>query len=92
MTIETLTKLMKISLLNISPDLQEKYLEHLSFLDKIIKDLWEVNTTDVEPLYNVSEEFNILRDDIPTENIDHNKALSCSNSSFKNDYFFTIKK
>ena len=58
-------------------------IENLIALDKsdvnkildLVSDIQDVDTTDVEPLLNVLEEFSETRDDIPTIKIDRDIAL-----------------
>lgn len=58
----------------------------ISFMDK----LSEVNTDNVEPLIFISEEVNVLREDIPVVTISQQEALK--NAPKKDSDYFRIPK
>ncbi len=58
----------------------------LEFMGK----LNEVNTEDVEPLIFLSEEINVLREDIPKQTTTHEEALK--NAPKKDSDYFRIPK
>lgn len=58
----------------------------LSWMDK----LNEVNTKDVEPLIHMSEEVNVLRDDVAVNALSHEEALK--NAPKKDSDYFRVPK
>lgn len=58
----------------------------INFMEK----LSEVNTDDVEPLIFMSNEINVLRDDVPQTTITHEEALK--NAPKKDSDYFRIPK
>ena len=62
-------------------------------LNKIINfmdELNEIDTENVEPLIFMSQEINVLREDIPTQTITHEEALK--NAPKKDSDYFRIPK
>lgn len=66
----------------IKADLQEM----IGFVDKIK----ELDTTGIEPLLHISNEVNVLRDDVPGPMLTQHEALQ--NAPLHNDRFFLVPK
>jgi aspartyl-tRNA(Asn)/glutamyl-tRNA(Gln) amidotransferase subunit C len=58
----------------------------ISFMDK----LSELNTDNVEPLIFMSDEVNVLREDVPAVSVTHKEALK--NAPKKDSDYFRIPK
>ena len=83
-------KLATLSRLNFSPDekaaLQSDLIKMLEFINKIN----EVDTTGVEPLLHITNNVNVLREDVVINDFSKEEALY--NASEKNDQFFKVPK
>ena len=83
-------KIAELSRLSLSSDELKKRTEDMNYMDT----LNEINTDDVEELYNVNDMNNTLRDDSFEESLDKKDVLKNSPSSNK-DYIevpLTVKK
>lgn len=83
-------KVTKLANLQLTPDEEEKYSEQLSKILGYIDQLNEVDTTNVEPTYNVSGLSNVMRkDEVGECTITQEDAIS--NAPKKKDGFFVTK-
>lgn len=83
-------KVAKLANLPLSPDEEEKYSQQLSKILEYIDKLNEVDTSDVEPTYNVSVLSNVMRpDEVGDCVISQKEALQ--NAFQKKDGFFVTK-
>ncbi len=72
---------------------EEKEQEMLQDLNKILNwmdQLRELDTEQVEPLVHMSEEMNVLRDDVAENTVAHDKALL--NAPEKDSDYFRVPK
>jgi aspartyl-tRNA(Asn)/glutamyl-tRNA(Gln) amidotransferase subunit C len=82
------SKLAKLSKLNIQADEVQTYAHQLSDILDYMSQLEKVNTHNVEPLLNVLDEVNTLREDKPKPSITQQKALE--NAPQKSQGFFKV--
>ncbi len=69
---------------------KEKMTAELNTILKYVEKLNEIDTTHVEPLQNINERINVLRDDVPTGSISNEEALK--NAPDFQDRFFKVPK
>jgi len=89
---ETLEQLMDLSLIHLEEGEKDVMLEKLKFMFGFVDTIKKINTDGVEPLYSLTENINVFREDVPGENLDHDKALGVAQGKFKNENFFTAIK
>lgn len=82
-------KVAKLANLPLSSGEEEKYSEQLSKILDYIDQLNKVNTSNVDPTYNVSGLSNVMRKDEVTESLSQDEALS--NASNKRNGFIVTK-
>lgn len=82
-------KVAKLANLPLSSDEEEKYSQQLSKILDYIKQLSDVDTSDVEPTFNVSGQGNVMRSDEIGECLKQDEALA--NASQKKKRFFVTK-
>ncbi|MFN3386458.1 MAG: Asp-tRNA(Asn)/Glu-tRNA(Gln) amidotransferase subunit GatC [Candidatus Thermochlorobacter sp.] len=69
---------------------KEKMTAELNTILKYVEKLNEIDTTHVEPLQNMNERVNVLRDDVPTGSVSNEEALK--NAPDFQDRFFKVPK
>lgn len=69
---------------------KEKMTAELNTILKYVEKLNEIDTTHVEPLQNMNERINVLRDDVLTGSISNEEALK--NAPDFQDRFFKVPK
>ena len=79
----------KLANLPLSQDEEEKYAEQLSKILEYVEQLNKVDTSNVEPTFNVSGQTNVTRKDETMASLSQEDALS--NASQKRDGFFVTK-
>lgn len=79
----------KLANLPLTPQEEEKYSEQLSEILKYFEKLDEVDTSNVEPTFNVTGQSNVVREDETTACLSKEEALS--NASQKKDSMFVTK-
>lgn len=79
----------KLANLPLSSDEEEKYSEQLSEILEYVDQLNEVDTSSVEPTYNVTGLNNVTREDAPIPSLTQEEVLS--NASQKKNGFFVTK-
>lgn len=89
---EILDQLMSLSMLYLDEEEKKVMIEKLKVLFDFVEDLKKIDTKGVEPIYNLTENYDIFRDDEPSENMDHDDALGEVQSDFKNENYFTVIK
>lgn len=89
LTKDQVKKVAKLANLPITSEEEEKYSEQLSNILEYIEQLNSLDTSDVEPTFNVSGQVNILAEDKAGDCLTQDEALS--NASKKNDGFFVTK-
>ncbi|MBI2599541.1 Asp-tRNA(Asn)/Glu-tRNA(Gln) amidotransferase subunit GatC [Candidatus Daviesbacteria bacterium] len=79
----------KLANLPLSDEEEEKYSQQLSKILEYVDQLNKVDTTDVEPTFNVTDNKNVLREDETTPSLTQDEALS--NAPQKKDNLFVTK-
>jgi aspartyl-tRNA(Asn)/glutamyl-tRNA(Gln) amidotransferase subunit C len=87
---ETLHKIAHLSRLDIKPDEEASLLNSLNGVLTWMEQLNEVDTTGVEPLTHMSDETNVLRDDIVANHLSREQALV--NAPQHDEQFFEVPK
>ena len=86
----TLQKIAHLSRLEVNEKEEQAMIKDLNEIITWVEQLNEVDTTDVEPLTNMSQEVNVFREDKVGEHLDHEKALK--NAPKKDKDFFRVPK
>lgn len=86
----TIEKLAQLARLEFSDSEKEELKKDLSKILSYMDKLNEINTDGVEPLVHVSDEVNVLREDVVKETITQQEALK--NAPDKNSDYFKIPK
>jgi len=87
---DTLVKIAHLARLEVKESEEEKLLQSLSEILTWVEKLNEVDTEDIEPLTNMSQEVNMLRDDKVDKPLEHTRGLK--NAPDKSDGFFKVPK
>ncbi|SOD96633.1 Asp-tRNA(Asn)/Glu-tRNA(Gln) amidotransferase subunit GatC [Spirosoma fluviale] len=87
---ETLHKIAHLARLEVKPDEEAALLNSLNGVLTWMEQLNEVDTTGVEPLTHMSDEVNVLREDVAGNHLSREKALS--NAPQHDDHFFEVPK
>ena len=87
---ELLSKLATLARINIDDSKKEKMKKDLSEIISWMEKLKEVDTSEVEPLTNMSREINRWREDTPGKPMDRDIALD--NAPLNDDKFFKVPK
>jgi aspartyl-tRNA(Asn)/glutamyl-tRNA(Gln) amidotransferase subunit C len=86
----TIDKLANLARLEFNDSEKEAIKKDLSKILSYVEKLNEIDTTGVEPLIHISDEVNVLRDDVAEETISQQEALK--NAPDKNSDYFKIPK
>lgn len=89
LTLDQIKKVAKLASLPLSAEEEEKYSEQLSQILSHIEQLNEVNTSGVEPMFNVTGLSNVMREDETVASLSQEEALS--NAPKKQDGMFETK-
>ena len=87
---ETLHKIAHLARLEVRPEEEAEMLKSLNEVLTWMEQLNEVDTTGVEPLMHISEEMNVLRDDVVGQHLPREQALA--NAPQHNEQFFQVPK
>ena len=87
---ETLHKIAHLARLEVRPEEEAEMLKSLNEVLTWMEQLNEVDTTGVEPLMHISEELNVLRDDVVGQHLPREQALA--NAPQHNEQFFQVPK
>lgn len=87
---ETLHKIANLARLEVQPHEEAELLASLNSVLTWMEQLNEVDTTGVEPLTHISDETNILREDIVGNHLPRQQALS--NAPQHDEQFFEVPK
>ena len=87
---ETLQKIAHLARLDVRPDEEAALLDSLNNVLTWMEQLSEVDTTGVEPLTHMSEETNVLRDDVVGNHLSRQQALA--NAPQHDEKFFEVPK
>lgn len=89
LTSDQVKKVAKLANLPLTPEEEEKYSEQLSAILGYIEKLNEVDTSDVEPTFNVTGLKNVLSEDETARCLSEEEALQ--NAPRKKDSMFETK-
>lgn len=87
---ELIEKLAHLARLQIQPEERESLKHDFEKMVAFIEKLNELDTTGVEPLLFMTDEVNVLRDDVVVPSISRDEALL--NAPAKSDAFFKVPK
>ena len=87
---EMIDKLANLSRLQFNASEKEEIKKDLEKMIRFINKLNEIDTTGVKPLLHMSDEVNVLRDDIVEGSISTEDALK--NAPHHNDKYFLVPK
>ena len=89
LTSDQVKKVAKLASLPLSSEEEEKYVEQLSNILDYIEQLNKVDTSNIEPTFNVTGQSNVMREDTTTECLTQEEVLS--NAPKKKDSMFETK-
>lgn len=89
LTKDQVKKVAKLANLPLTYEEEEKYSEQLSNILDYFEQLNKVDTSKVEPTFNVTGQSNVMREDIPAPSLSQEEALS--NVSQKKNGMFVAK-
>ena len=87
---ETVEKVAHLARLELSEEEKDKMIADMSKILSFMDKLNEINTFGVEPLVYMTDEINVLRDDVVKQDITHEEALQ--NAPRHDDNFFLVAK
>lgn len=87
---DTLQKIAHLARLEVRPEEEAALLDSLNEVLTWMEQLNELDTTGVEPLTHISEETNVMRDDVVGEHLPRDRALS--NAPQQDGTFFQVPK
>ncbi|MCP3931416.1 MAG: Asp-tRNA(Asn)/Glu-tRNA(Gln) amidotransferase subunit GatC [Bacteroidetes bacterium] len=88
--VKLISRLEELARLELSLEERERLQKDLNNILKMVEKLEDLDTTGVEPLVYVSEEQNVLREDVVKNQVEKRKALM--NAPDKNENFFKVPK
>ncbi|MCJ8165222.1 Asp-tRNA(Asn)/Glu-tRNA(Gln) amidotransferase subunit GatC [Pontibacter sp. E15-1] len=88
--IQTIKKLAHLARLEFNEEKEQAMLQDLNKILNWMDKLRELDTTAVEPLTHMSEEVNVLREDIRKNTVSHEEALL--NAPKKDSDYFRVPK
>ena len=87
---DTLHKIAHLARLEVKPEEEAELLNSLNGVLTWMEQLNEVDTTGVEPLTHISDETNVLRDDVVGNHLPREQALA--NAPQHDEKFFEVPK
>lgn len=87
---DTLQKIAHLARLEVRPEEEAAILDSLNEVLTWMEQLNELDTTGVEPLTHISEEQNVMRDDVVGQHLPREQALS--NAPQQDGTFFQVPK
>ena len=87
---ETIRKIAHLARLEFKDEDEEVLLKDFNKILDWMEKLNEVNTDDVEPLIHMSEEINVMREDVADNTLKHEEALL--NAPKKDSDYFRVPK
>ncbi|MBV6647108.1 MAG: Asp-tRNA(Asn)/Glu-tRNA(Gln) amidotransferase subunit GatC [Cyclobacteriaceae bacterium] len=87
---DTLTKIAHLARLEIDPGQEDKIINDLGEILTWVEKLSELDTENVQPLTNMSQEVNRFRDDKVGDHLPHDKGLK--NGPDTDEDFFKVPK
>ena len=88
--IQTIKKLAHLARLEFNEEKEQEMLQDLNKILNWMDKLRELDTTHVEPLTHMSEEVNVLREDVAKNTVTHEEALL--NAPKKDSDYFRVPK
>lgn len=88
--IQTIRKLAHLARLEFNEEKEQDMLQDLNKILNWVDQLRELDTENVEPLVHMSEEVNVLRDDMAQNTVSHEQALA--NAPKKDSDYFRVPK
>lgn len=87
---ETVDKIAHLARLELAEDEKEKLMGDMGKILDFMAKLNEIDTTGVEPLVYMTDEINVLREDVVKQEITHEEALQ--NAPKHDDNYFLVAK
>ena len=87
---ETVDKIAHLARLELAEDEKEKMIADMSKILGFMAKLNEIDTSGVEPLVYMTDEVNVLREDVVKQEITHEEALQ--NAPKHDDKYFLVAK
>ena len=87
---ETVDKIAHLARLELSPGETEEMIKDMSKILDFMAKLNEIDTAGVEPLVYMTNEVNVLREDVVKQQITHREALQ--NAPTHDDDYFLVAK
>jgi aspartyl-tRNA(Asn)/glutamyl-tRNA(Gln) amidotransferase subunit C len=87
---ETVEKVAHLARLELSEDETEKMIADMNKILGFMDKLNEIDTSGVEPLVYMTDEINVLREDVVKQEITHKEALQ--NAPKHDDNYFLVAK
>ena len=88
--IQTIRKLAHLARLEFSDEKEQEVLQDLNKILNWVDKLRELDTEQVEPLTHMTEEVNVMREDITNNTVTHEEALL--NAPKKDSDYFRVPK
>ncbi|WP_299825086.1 Asp-tRNA(Asn)/Glu-tRNA(Gln) amidotransferase subunit GatC [uncultured Pontibacter sp.] len=88
--IQTIRKLAHLARLEFNEEKEQEVLQDLNKILNWVDKLRELDTENVEPLTHMSEEVNVLREDVAQNTVSHEQALL--NAPKKDSDYFRVPK
>lgn len=88
--IQTIRKLAHLARLEFNEEKEQEVLQDLNKILNWVDQLRELDTENVEPLTHMSEEINVLREDVAQNTVTHEQALL--NAPKKDSDYFRVPK
>ncbi|MHC2992487.1 glutamyl-tRNA amidotransferase [Pontibacter sp. HJ8] len=88
--IQTIRKIAHLARLEFNEEKEQEMLQDLNKILNWVDQLRELDTADVEPLIHMSEEVNVVREDIARNDVSHEAALK--NAPKKDSDYFRVPK
>ena len=86
-----LTKLEKLSYLEIDENKRKEVISQLSEIVSFVENLSELDTTELDPTFSMTDKGTRLRDDTPTSSAEISSSI-LSNAPHSEDNFFIVPK
>jgi aspartyl-tRNA(Asn)/glutamyl-tRNA(Gln) amidotransferase subunit C len=87
---ETIRKIAHLARLDFEEKAEESMLQNMNKILDWVEKLKEINTDNVQPLIHMSDEVNVMREDIAKNNLKHEEALI--NAPKKDSDYFRVPK
>ncbi|PVY41872.1 Asp-tRNA(Asn)/Glu-tRNA(Gln) amidotransferase subunit GatC [Pontibacter virosus] len=88
--IQTIRKIAHLARLEFNEEKEQEMLQDLNKILNWVDQLRELDTENVEPLIHMSEEVNVMREDLAQNTVSHDEALK--NAPKKDSDYFRVPK